>query len=440
MPKNKSKKGKGRGFQNKGMTSDLLKAGESTNLQDDETLSEISSVATANSDHCTEESAASDGIAEPASSEDVEMKLKESIDGLSEKTAKYRQSCLAVIRKSLYTTWLVDFLENFRETLSDGVERCLKKGKGEEQSLAAEVVAMLCVQYGAQAEGEEIFNHFKPILTTIILDKSASPTARSKCCLVLGILAFLASDDMEDVLQCMDSFDTVFRNSFLKGDKSVPTHTPAQMDLHVSALSSWALLLSITPWLKVKEFAEKRLPRLPELLQCKDVMMRITAGETIALFFEILRSEEAEGMASRLVSKRELVEDLSELATDSNKYRAKKDRRHQRSSFRDILRAVQIGESPEDVIKFNSEVLYLDTWTMKRQYANLKEVISTGMNFHLKENSLLRNIFQLGPSLLDSNRNTKGSHFERHLYNQAVFKARSKVRGKQRDKRTGLGT
>ena len=36
-----------------------------------------------------------------------------------------------------------------------------------------------------------------------------------------------------------------------------------------------------------------RLPRLPELLTSSNVDLRITAGETIALFYEILRSEDA---------------------------------------------------------------------------------------------------------------------------------------------------
>lgn len=38
-----------------------------------------------------------------------------------------------------------------------------------------------------------------------------------------------------------------------------------------------------------------------------------------------------------------LCETLKKLATDSNKYRAKKDRRQQRSSFRDVLRAVEVS-------------------------------------------------------------------------------------------------
>ena len=42
----------------------------------------------------------------------------------------------------------------------------------------------------------------------------------------------------------------------------------------------------------------------------------------------------------------DLLVKLKELATDSNKYRAKKDRRHQRSSFRDIIRTIEVSLIP----------------------------------------------------------------------------------------------
>ena len=38
----------------------------------------------------------------------------------------------------------------------------------------------------------------------------------------------------------------------------------------------------------------------------------------------------------------ELCDKLKQLSTESHKYRAKRDRRQQKSSFRDILRAVQV--------------------------------------------------------------------------------------------------
>nr|CAB3255266.1 interferon-related developmental regulator 2 [Phallusia mammillata] len=438
MPKNKPKKSKGRGFKTR---AEQLQAGESASQsQDEETLSDTSSVATAASDY-HDDVANGENAVEGSTLEDTEIRLKEVIEGLTEKNAKHRQNCLIEIRKAFASTWLVAFLENYQETLLDYMEKCLRKGKGEEQSLAADALAVVGTQVVACGEGERLFLQFKSILLVIISDKSASTVARTNCCRTLGLLTFMAVDEVAQIYSCMSAFETVFRQSYLKGDKSVPTVSPLVSDLHMSALSAWGLLLSVVPWSKVVESAESHLSKLPELLTSNNVMLRITAGETIALFYEIYRTEDSERLVRRLLNVRDLTEDLHLLATDSSKHRAKKDRRQQRSSFRDILRAVENGDTPEDSIKFGSEILYICSWTGKRQYSAVKDTLSTGMNFHLKENPLLRDIFELGPPLLDgeAGRLNRGSHFERHLYNQAIFKARSIVRGRQRDKRVGFG-
>ena len=39
----------------------------------------------------------------------------------------------------------------------------------------------------------------------------------------------------------------------------------------------------------------------------------------------------------------DLCDTLKQLSTESHKYHAKRDRRHQKSSFRDILRSVQVS-------------------------------------------------------------------------------------------------
>lgn len=90
--------------------------------------------------------------------------------------------------------------------------------------------------------------------------------------------------------------------------------------------------------------------------------MRIGAGEAIALIYEGAREfdedfgfdlsaeEDADddGVQERADTSRQtqemddLCSKLRQLATDSHKYRAKKDRKQQRSSFRDILRAIEV--------------------------------------------------------------------------------------------------
>ena len=83
----------------------------------------------------------------------------------------------------------------------------------------------------------------------------------------------------------------------------------------------------------------------------------------------------------------DLCETLKKLATDCNKHRAKKDRRQQRSSFRDILRAVEEGEAPRLRIKFGMEAVSIHSWSRKRHYDALCHVLGSGMPVHLQVGS-----------------------------------------------------
>lgn len=137
-----------------------------------------------------------------------------------------------------------------------------------------------------------------------------------------------------------------------------------------------------------------------------------------------------------------LTQMLRALATDGNKHRAKVDKRKQRSVFRDILRAVEERDFPTETVKFGPERMYIDCWVKKRTYDTFKEILGSGMQYHLQSNEFLRNVFELGPPvMLDAAtlKTMKISRFERHLYNSAAFKARTKARSKCRDKRADVG-
>jgi hypothetical protein len=66
----------------------------------------------------------------------------------------------------------------------------------------------------------------------------------------------------------------------------------------------------------------------------------MAAGETIALAYELGREHNGDFQSATTP---QLVDKLRQLATDSHKYRAKKDRKQQRSSFRDILHYVEVS-------------------------------------------------------------------------------------------------
>lgn len=78
------------------------------------------------------------------------------------------------------------------------------------------------------------------------------------------------------------------------------------------------------------------------MLESAHLEVRLAAGELIALLYEQGRSHDSD-FCSDLTE--ELVGKLRQLATDSHKYRAKKDRKQQRSSFRDILQYVEVSST-----------------------------------------------------------------------------------------------
>ena len=50
---------------------------------------------------------------------------------------------------------------------------------------------------------------------------------------------------MTDVVQLMQSLETIFSGSYLKGNGTVPMVSPELASLHAAALSAWSLLLTL---------------------------------------------------------------------------------------------------------------------------------------------------------------------------------------------------
>ena len=84
---------------------------------------------------------------------------------------------------------------------------------------------------------------------------------------------------------------------------------------------------------------KRHLRRMMFLLQTSDLSVRIAAGELLALMYEMGRNvNEDFGYRDR----NGVCDLIRELATEGNKHIAKKDLRQQRSSFRDILKTIEV--------------------------------------------------------------------------------------------------
>lgn len=379
-----------------------------------------------------------EALDEEGTQEDLEYRLKGLIDLTLDKSAKTRQAALEGLKNALASKLLSEFILERRMTLTDSIERCLKKGKSDEQRAAAALASVLCVQLGPGIESEEVLKTLGPVLRKVICDAAASTQARQACATCFGVCSFIATDDITELFSTLECLESIFSKSYKEKDTSVIGSSPSTV-LYISSLLAWTLLLTICPINELKKKLEMHFHKLPSLLSSDDVNMRIAAGESLALLFELARGMESDFLYEDMES---LTEMLRALATDGNKHRAKVDKRKQRSVFRDVLRAVEDRDFPTETVKFGPERMYIDCWVKKHTYDTFKEVLGSGMQYHLQSNEFLRHVFELGPPvMLDTAtlKTMKVSRFERHLYNSAAFKARTKARSKCRDKRTDVG-
>lgn len=352
--------------------------------------------------------------------EDAEFLLSEHIDNMSDKNARNRESALFAVQKSLMQKMLSDFLEDRKETLLHSIEFCLKKAKPSDIMLAAPVAALLCIQLGAGEESEEVLTTIRPQLSAFIQDKRLASSVRANCSSSLALITFISCEDISLTSEVMGLLEQLF------------TPNGTSTDLQARALTSWCLLLSIVPESSFETVIERVLPIVIKLLDSSEVSLRIAAGEAVALLYELARGNSQDFEPD---IEGELIDRLQSLARDSSKYRSKKDKKQQRSCFRDVLRTVEEGECPYETCKFGTELLELDSWVRIKQYGAFREALGSGVNLHLQENSLLREVFDLGPpptgQLVQ-----KLSKRERRYVNAMADKARTQARSKNRDKRT----
>lgn len=392
-------------------------------------ISEVSETSTVRGDSGEE-----GGVDETSQTETWESKVKEAIDLAGQKAATGRVKALDALCTGLMKRYHPEFLENQQMTICDVVQRSIKKGKGAEVVAASRLAVLLAL---GLMDCEEIYSELKPLLIQITNDKTAAPASRAAVATTLAGLCFLGGGEIAEVVSTMEVLEGVFSASYCKKDGTVPQPSPEHQALHCAALSSWTLLLTLLAPADVFRRADTTMFHLRGLLESSDVDLRMTAGEGLALVTEFAYDYDEQYEPEDLDG---LIASLKQLATDSTKSRSKKDRKEQRSTFRDVLRGVHDGEPPCQKVKFGRETLMLDSWFATIQYQWFCKQLGSGMNVHLGVNNMLREIFELGLPLLtsDGSNTNRPSKEERNAANQLARKIRTGIRGKNRDKRSSV--
>lgn len=293
---------------------------------------------------------------------------------------------------------MASFVEERRDTITEAVKRCLRKGKNDEQEAAVLLASHLFITLGASEDSDIVFEELYALLTSSLADKSIGSKCREQCALALAVGCFIAPIGVDYQKQIMDALFAVFSGSFPNGEGAYPTLSANLTALHNTALNAWCLLVTLLPAEKALAIAQLHLHKLANLLNSTDQDLRLSAGEAISLLHEISREYNAD---FEMKSVDELAIKLKELATYSQKFRSKKDRKVERSNFRDIMRTVLEYEQPTFTIKRKDEIVELNCWSKKIQYDVFCTILESGCQVHLGENQLLRDILDMGPIPLD---------------------------------------
>jgi hypothetical protein len=424
-------KGKRRGRSDRGRNDSSL------NSSDDESIMDNASIVSNSSEMRSGE----DGDdSEVLVQEQLEEKLCENIDGLTQKSSQGRINCFEALSKAFIKKSMPGFIRDRHFTICDSIERSLKKGAGPEKIAAVELASVICVQLGGEDTTEVICQLLKPLLLILICDNTVAASVRAKCCTALGNITFLSGGEIGDVILLMQQFETIFSASYLKGDGSVPTISSDLCVLHAAAIQAWNLLFTLLSPGNIGTMINnsKALPsleKLSELLESPHLDVRLAAGEALSLIYELGREESNDFEEDFAL---DITENLKQLATDSHKYRAKKDRKQQRATFRDILQFIENDVVPELQIKFGKETLILDSWVRRKQYETLCNILGPSINVHLTDNDLLREIFEIlvpPPTAVAPNQDQM-ERYRKRLINAANYKARTVSRARNRDKRS----
>lgn len=273
--------------------------------------------------------------------EKYEEKLLQSLDNATEKSAQTRTTAVQAICDILQHRHIPDFVEDRKITIMDIVEKSVRRGKGLEQEWAARLAPLLIIQLGGE---QEIATPFSQLLLTTMQNRAVVLSVRAWACTALGLLTFLNCDDIGDILTTMQQFEQIFAGSYLKGDKTAPAITDELSQFHVAALSSWSLLVTLIPAGDFCAYISNAnigpsVDNLIGLLKSLHVEVRMAAGEVIAVTLECGRLHDEEFL-DEYVS--DFIDITTELAKDSHKFRAKKERKAQRASFRDVLRYLEV--------------------------------------------------------------------------------------------------
>ncbi|KAL3113617.1 hypothetical protein niasHT_010646 [Heterodera trifolii] len=358
------------------------------------------------------------------------------VENAQDKRIATRTKALDNLLLVLHKHWIPDNVDKWRCAIAEIVEKNLKR-TSEEAIRACSLAALISVQLGVDLENE--LCAIVEAMCQMCADGTAAEAVRAACAQAVGICVYLSVESRGHRFAALQTLKNVWLGMR-------PTGTDGT-SLFSSAIASWALLLERFEPALISSTIDEVQPKLCAFLASTTVEARISAGEALCALFEIGLKNLGDDFRFR--NHAELVDVLADLALDSSKQRAKRDKKLQRMTFRqlnDMLltnsNAPSSSSATAATVRFNKqrEALALDGCHAKLLYDALCQLLRSDLNRHLTTNEVVRELFDLGPVLNEeeqAQKMSKAQKLERRTQLGEQQKQRNISRNKGRNKKMG---
>ncbi|ORY86800.1 interferon-related developmental regulator-domain-containing protein [Protomyces lactucae-debilis] len=331
-----------------------------------------------------------------------EEDLAQTIEGVLERKGSgvgEREQLLTRLVKLLLSRVATKEIVEKASSLAGALSKILKSARSEREALlACKAIAIL---YWTCPDIDDIFATCAPVLrytiqsSSFIIAKAAALTALASIHLIFGSIS-----DVESFLDMLVEIIENDGHSIGAGE-----------DAGCVAAAQDAVALALTAMEgsdTALESAQICLPCLVDQLESVDLKVRTSAGEAIALAFEITGVHDPEDEEAIAEYKANppiddthfLIRQLSQLSTESSKRVSKQHRKEQHAAFREILATVSnphglvsSGSTPQETLRFGKhrgQVLYVTTWLGAVRLAHLRRVLGGGLQVFLRQSSFVR--------------------------------------------------
>ncbi|XP_039037887.1 interferon-related developmental regulator 1-like [Hibiscus syriacus] len=411
---------------------------------DDDSCNSISSSSTMRSDRMS-----------VSGTEEVELNkdslLDEAVDALYEKRGSTREKALSSIIEAFNSDLQRQFVEKKFATLLHQCLNSIKKGSSKEISLASHVIGLLALTVGPGDNAREILEES----ITPISQASKSGSESSKIASLLECLAIITFVGGVDPEETEKSMQIMWQTVHPKLGSNVVTVKPSSAVI-TAVVSAWSFLLTtMDGWRLSPKLWQESIAYLSTLLDKDDRLVRIAAGEALAVIFEMGSLEkfaaEAKGSNDGSISegnkskegfshiqglRGKILNQVRGLSVEAGgKGSAKKDLNNQRNLFKDVLEFLEDGYCPETSLKIGGDSLQTSTWSQLIQLNFLKHFLGGGFTKHMQENEFLQDVFGFTPkrrNLLGSEHISNGQKRMYKSPNSVISKARTQMLNKQR--------